>query len=89
MGCKIYVGNLSYQTREDALKALFESYGEVTSVHFAKDRETGRFRGFAFLEMTSAEDVAKAVASLDGNDFDGRQLRVKEAEDRPRPSRDE
>jgi RNA recognition motif-containing protein len=86
MSNKVYVGNINYQTREESLRDLFGSYGSVQSVHLAKDRETGRFRGFAFVEMSSAEEAANAVKGLDGKEVDNRQLRVKEAEERaPRP----
>ncbi|MCL2520647.1 MAG: RNA-binding protein [Spirochaetaceae bacterium] len=83
MSNKIYVGNMNYQTREEHLRSLFEAYGEVLSIHFVKDRETGRFRGFAFVELDSPEAVADAERGLDGKEVDGRQLRVKKADERP------
>jgi RNA recognition motif-containing protein len=82
MSNKIYVGNINYQTREEQLRDLFGAHGSVLSVHFAKDRETGRFRGFAFVEMQSSDEVAEAVKALDGKEVDNRQLRVKMAEER-------
>jgi RNA recognition motif-containing protein len=90
MSFKVYVGNISYRTREDDLRNLFSNHGEVLSVHYAKDRETGRFRGFAFVEMADKESMEAAIRSLDGKEVDTRQLRVKEAEDRQQraPRRD-
>jgi RNA recognition motif-containing protein len=87
MGSKVYVGNINYRTSDQALRQLFTEYGNVESVHLAKDRESGRFRGFAFVEMSNSDEAAKAITALDGQEIDGRQLRVKEAEDRPRPPR--
>lgn len=75
---KLYVGNLPYSTVEDDVYELFEEYGEITSVAMINDRETGRFRGFCFVEM---EDSAaeSAIEGLDGKDYNGRALRVNEA----------
>ena len=81
---KIYVGNLSFQTTEDQIRDLFAEYGEVESVAFITDRDTGRFRGFCFVEM-EASAADNAIEALDGQDFDGRGLRVNEA--RPREER--
>jgi RNA recognition motif-containing protein len=78
---KIYVGNLPFETSEGAVEQLFGTYGEVASVALPTDRETGRPRGFGFVEMSS-EDAAKAIAALNGTDFGGRALNVNEA--RPR-----
>jgi len=78
MSKRIYVGNLSYTTTEDELEELFTTYGDVMSCAVVTDRETGRARGFAFVEM-SEEDAAKAIEALDGQDFGGRDLRVNEA----------
>lgn len=75
---KIYVGNLSFQTTEDGVRDLFSEYGNVKSVSWITDRDTGRFRGFAFVEMDDA-DATSAIEALDGQDFDGRNLRVNEA----------
>lgn len=79
----IYVGNLSYQTRDADLEDLFAPFGEVTSARVVMDRETGRSRGFGFVEMASAEAGDNAIRELDGNDFMGRNLKINEA--RPRP----
>lgn len=81
MAQRIYVGNLSYESEESDVEALFSTYGEVLSVALPTDRETGRPRGFGFVEMSS-EDAASAIAALDGTEFGGRTLNVNEA--RPR-----
>ena len=81
----LFVGNMSFQTTESELQALFEQYGEVTRVQVMTDRDTGRARGFAFVEMANDEDAAKAIAALNGKEFGGRQLNVNEA--RPKPER--
>lgn len=78
---KIYVGNLPFQATEAEVEQLFSAYGEVVSVALPTDRETGRPRGFGFVEMSS-EDATKAIAALNGKDFGGRSLNVNEA--RPR-----
>ena len=81
----IYVGNLSYGSNEDSLRTLFESYGTVDTVSIIMDRNTGRSRGFGFVEMPNDEEAKAAIAELDNKEFDGRQLRVNEA--RPKPER--
>ncbi len=81
----IYVGNIPFSVSEDELQALFAEYGEVTSVKFINDRETGRFRGFAFVEMEDTGALA-AIEALDGSEMAGRNLKVNEARPRePRP----
>jgi len=81
----IYVGNLSFQTGDAELRAAFEPHGEVTTASVITDRETGRSRGFGFVEMPSAETQA-AIGALNGYEMDGRALRVNEAQERtPRP----
>lgn len=77
----IYIGNLPFSTDEAEVKGLFEAYGSVNSVNLITDRDTGRLRGFGFVEMDDA-DAAKAIESLDGQDFGGRSLKVNEARER-------
>jgi RNA recognition motif-containing protein len=90
VGTKLYVGNLNYNTTEDALREAFGANGrEVASVSIIMDRETGRPRGFAFVEMATAEFAQQALQELDGRELDGRMLRINEAREReargPRP----
>jgi RNA recognition motif-containing protein len=80
---KIYVGNLPFSATESEIKELFGQHGTVESVALPTDRETGRPRGFGFVEMPQAE-AAKAIEALNGFSMGGRQLRVNEAQDRPR-----
>ena len=75
----VFVGNMNFQTTEADLRALFEAFGQVTRVHIAMDRETGRARGFAFVEMPNDEEAAKAMSGLDGKEVGGRALKVNEA----------
>jgi len=83
MGTKLFVGNLNFKTTEDALRAAFSIKGRnVKSVAMPADRETGRPRGFAFIEMGSEEDAQGAIQDMDGQELDGRPLRVNEAQDR-------
>ena len=82
MSTKLYVGNLSFNTSEQDLEAKFGEFGTVQSANLIEDRETGRSRGFGFVEMSSAEEAKAAIASLDGQDFDGRNLKVNEAKPR-------
>jgi RNA recognition motif-containing protein len=85
----IYVGNLPFDTTEDDLRDLFRQYGEVSKVSLVNDRETGRSRGFGFVEMP-LDQALEAIDALDGHDFGGRNLRVNEARDRgARPPRRE
>lgn len=79
----IFVGNMSFQTTEEELRALFQPFGEITRVNIPTDRDTGRARGFAFVEMASASEAAGAIAALNGRELGGRQLRVNEAQPKP------
>lgn len=81
---KIYVGNLSFKTTEQALESLFSNYGEVQEVAMVNDRDTGRPRGFAFVTMDD-EGAKQAIEALNGNEFEGRTLNINEA--RPRENR--
>ncbi|MCB9830988.1 MAG: RNA-binding protein [Planctomycetes bacterium] len=86
-GNKLYVGNLSFKTHESGLEAAFSAFGTVNSVKIVTDRETGRSRGFAFVEMASAEEAQAAIEGMNGADLDGRNLTVnvaREREERPR-----
>jgi RNA recognition motif-containing protein len=82
---KIYIGNMSYTTTEDELRQAFESYGEVLSVNIIMDRDSGRPKGFGFVEMASKDEATAAIEGLNGKEFGGRTLNVNEA--RPRPDR--
>ena len=87
MAKKMFVGNLSFQTTESDIRAAFEQYGAVESVAIITDRDTGRSKGFGFVEMTNADEAEKAIAALNGTELGGRQLTVNEAKpktDRPR-----
>ena len=81
----IYVGNLSYDVNQEDLSEVFAEYGTVKRVHIPTDRETGRIRGFAFVEMESEANEDKAIATLDGAEWMDRQLKVNKA--RPRENR--
>ena len=82
MNSNVYVGNVSFQTTEDIVRDLFAAHGEVVSVRMITDRETGRFRGFLFVEMATAEQAEAAIAALDGTEVDGRPLKVNMARER-------
>ncbi len=81
----IYVGNLSFSSTEETVRAAFEEYGSVDSVRIITDRDTGRPRGFGFTEMANDEEAKAAIAGLDGKEVDGRAIKVNEA--RPKPER--
>ena len=83
----IYIGNLSYNVTDQDLQKLFETYGKVDRSNVISDRETGRSKGFGFIEMPEQSEGQKAIEELDGQDLDGRNIRVNEArpkEDKPR-----
>jgi RNA recognition motif-containing protein len=85
---KLYVGNLSYSTTEATLSRLFGEVGEVTSVTLITDRNTGRSKGFAFVEMAEDSDAQEAIAQLSGKELDGRAINVAEARpQQPRQNR--
>ena len=87
MGSKLYVGNLSYNTTSSELEQIFSQHGTVQSAEVIADRDTGRSKGFAFVQMGSDQEAQAAIAALNGQDLDGRNLTVNEAkprEDRPR-----
>ena len=82
MGKKIFVGNLSFNTTGQELEALFAEFGACESATVVTDRVSGRSRGFGFVEMSSAEDAARAIAELNGRNVGGRQINVSEAKER-------
>jgi cold-inducible RNA-binding protein len=82
MGTKLYVGNLSFRTTSEELKDAFASVGTVESASVIEDRDTGRSRGFAFVEMATPEEAAAAIEQFNGKDFGGRNLTVNEAKPR-------
>jgi len=82
----IYVGNLSYSSTEDSVRQHFAQYGEVSAVRIIQDRETGRSRGFGFVEMPNDEEAKAAIAALDGKEVDGRAVKLNEAQPRPERS---
>lgn len=87
MSKKLYVGNLSWSATEDEVRSAFEAFGEVTSVKLIEDRETGRPRGFGFVEMDD-NGALEAIKELDGKEMGGRNIKVNEAKPREeRPSR--
>ncbi|WP_174408560.1 RNA recognition motif domain-containing protein [Desulfovibrio psychrotolerans] len=86
MSKNIYVGNLAWSAKDEDLRTLFSSYGTVLSAKVVEDRETGRSRGFGFVEMEAA-DALQAIEALNGQNFQGRDLRVNEAQPRERRPR--
>ena len=80
---KLYVGNLPFTATEDAVRNLFSPHGTIEKLALINDRDTGQPRGFGFIEMSSA-DASRAMQALNGQDFDGRALRINEAQDKPR-----
>ena len=82
---KLYVGNLPFTATEDSVRALFAPHGTVEKLNLITDRDTGRPRGFGFVEMSSA-DAARAMQALNGKDFGGRALKINEAQERERSS---
>jgi RNA recognition motif-containing protein len=85
MSTKLYVGNLSFNTSSEQLETIFGETGTVQSASIVEDRETGRSRGFGFVEMSTKEEAQAAITALDGKECDGRNLKVNEA--KPRENR--
>ena len=85
MSSKLYVGNLSFSLSDQDLEDAFSEFGTVQSVNIIEDRDTGRSRGFGFVEMSSAEEAQNAISQMDGAELDGRNLKVNEA--KPRENR--
>lgn len=86
MSCKVFVGNLNYETTQDQLTDLLADVGEIKDVYLPSDRVTGRPRGFAFVEFATEEEAQEAIEKFNDYELGGRKLRVNEAEDRPRRS---
>lgn len=84
ISAKVFVGNLSFKTTRDELNEILSEAGEVVSIHLPVERDTGRLRGFAFVEFATAEAAENAIRLFDGREVGGRRLRVNAAEDRPR-----
>lgn len=82
MSTNLFVGNLAFSTTDSELETLFGSHGEVSRAQVITDRDSGRSRGFGFVEMGNAEDAQKAIDALDGRDVDGRQIKVNVAKPR-------
>ncbi|MGC9333042.1 MAG: RNA recognition motif domain-containing protein [Anaerolineae bacterium] len=82
MTTSLYVGNLSYDTTEEALRTLFAAYGDIEAVRLITDRYTGRSKGFAFVEMSADEAAEEAIQALNGKEVDGRELKVDKAKPR-------
>lgn len=88
MAKKLYVGNLSYDTTEEDLRELFAAYGKIDSLNLISDRDSGRPKGFGFVEMSTEEEARAAISGLNSREVDGRQIKVNVANDRP-PRRNE
>ena len=84
MGKKLYVGNLSYGTYEENLRTAFQGFGNVVSAKIITDRDSGQSKGFGFVEMSSDDEARAAIDGMNGQNLDGRALRVNEAMDKPR-----
>ena len=84
MGKKLFVGGLSFNTTDDGLREGFARFGEITEAKVITDRDTGRSRGFGFVTYTEEAAAQKAIAELNGTEFDGRNIKVNEAEEKPR-----
>ena len=82
MGARLFVGNLTFTASEDDLRNLFGPSGTIVDAKIVTDRETGRSRGFGFVEMSSAAEASEAISQLNGRDFEGRTIKVNEAEER-------
>ena len=88
MGTKLYIGNLAFSSTEDSITNLFSQHGSVVSCQLITDRDTGRSKGFGFVEMSTSEEAQTVISSLDGREVGGRQIKVNEARPKEnRPSR--
>jgi cold-inducible RNA-binding protein len=86
MSKKVFVGGMSWNTDDEGLRQAFEKFGEVSDAKVITDRDTGRSRGFGFVTFENAESVSKAISEMDGQELDGRAVKVNEAQDKPRNS---
>lgn len=86
MSKKLFVGGISWGTSDDDLRTLFSQFGEVVDAKVILDRDTGRSRGFGFVTISEDDNARRAMSELDGSEFDGRRIRVNEAEEKPRRS---
>ncbi len=86
MNKKLFIGGLSWNTSEERLREAFEQFGDLDDIRIITDRETGRSRGFGFVTFTEEESAQKAIAEMDGSSLDGRNIKVNEAEEKPRRS---
>ncbi|WCL48074.1 RNA recognition motif domain-containing protein [Leptospira sp. GIMC2001] len=84
MVSKIYVGNLNFRTTEDSLKTVFSAFGQINDLKMVHDRDTGNFKGFAFITFASPESAKQAITEMNGKDLEGRALRVNLAEEKPK-----
>lgn len=84
---KLYVGNLQYSSNEEDLQELFSQFGDITSINLVTDRISGDSKGFAFVEMASNSDADKAIKELSGKQFQGRSIKVNQAQSKPNSSR--
>ncbi len=84
MSNKVFVGGLSWNTGDEELRDAFSQFGEISDVKVITDRETGRSRGFGFVTFSDNDSVQKAISGMDGRELDGRNIKVNEAEDKPR-----
>jgi len=87
MGKKVFVGGMSWNTDSEGLRQAFERFGEVVDAKVITDRDTGRSRGFGFVTFESDESAEQAISEMDGQDLDGRTVKVNEAQERPRNNR--
>ena len=84
MGNKLFIGGLSWNTGDNELRDAFEKFGAVDDVKVITDRDTGRSRGFGFVTFTNGDDAMKAISEMDGTELDGRNIKVNEAQEKPR-----
>lgn len=87
MGKKVFVGGISWNTDDAGLRSAFEKFGEVSEAKVITDRDTGRSRGFGFVTFVDDDSVNRAISEMDGKELDGRNVKVNEAQDRPRNDR--